>query len=97
MPTLRWRRSVSVLPQNAFASREDDWTLIDETGRPLARIYDSRYPDLEGTWRWRVYVDAAGREAVYASSCATGTEARQKWEALVPDWMGGSRKTRLTP
>lgn len=64
------------------------------TGRVLARLYDSSYPEIEGTWRWSVYVDAQGRETFRGGACATGTEARQTCESLIPDWLGGKMDTR---
>jgi hypothetical protein len=55
----------------------EDWTLVDESGNYLARIYDTEEPDIFGTWRWEIspffMTDNQG-------SALTGTDARMKCE-----------------
>jgi hypothetical protein len=69
-----WRRSVQVWPDKAITFA-NDWTLIAEDGRHLARIYDAGQEDgvEPGTWRWRVY--RADGSAI-GGSAATGPEAK---------------------
>ncbi len=55
----------------------DDWTLYDNTGRPVARIYGYLFGPNAGRWFWTVLNAGAG----YA---ATAAEAREICEAMIP-------------
>lgn len=48
----------------------DDWTLLDEVGRPLARIYRYLYGPNAGCWKWFVQVapDEAPAEPARSTS-----------------------------
>ncbi len=50
----QWRRSALVWSERAFTMADDDWTLVDEAGVHLARIFRLGVDD-DGPWRWRVY------------------------------------------
>ena len=81
MPKRRWRRSALVWQENVYTFAED-WTLIDENGNRLARIFNLGVDDAVegGTWRWRVYRDAAA--AIYGGSAETGPDAKAICEGL---------------
>jgi hypothetical protein len=76
----RWKRSASVWPENALTSK-DDWTLVDESGRRCARIYDAGRDDgVEvGNWRWRVYRPDG---TVHGGSAESGAAAKKIAEEL---------------
>ncbi len=63
----------------------DDWCLIDDAGRPLARIYRYLYGPNAGRWSW--FVLAAPDGAPFnggTGTAATGREAREACEARIP-------------
>jgi hypothetical protein len=63
----------------------DDWSLLDEDGRPLARIYRYLYGPQAGRWSWFVLVAPDGTPRNGATgTAATGKEAREAVEKLIP-------------
>ncbi len=69
----------------------DDWSLVDERGQPLGRIYRITGGPKDGHWFWTVLVDAQGRPWNAGTGyCPTGREAKEAVEALVGS-SGGSR------
>jgi hypothetical protein len=70
-----WRRSRLGWPENAHTGT-DDWTLINPSGKRLARAYaakrDDNAEDIE--WLWEIYFqDGIGLEG----SASSGEEARK--------------------
>jgi hypothetical protein len=55
-PAPRWCRSAHAWPDNAHTG-DDDWTLVDDDGARLARIFNAGRDDgvEPGVWRWRVF------------------------------------------
>jgi hypothetical protein len=51
--THRWHRTQSLDHQWKVTYR-DDWTLVDENGEHIARVFDLGVADLLGAWRWWV-------------------------------------------
>ncbi len=56
----------------------DDWTLYDDAGQPLARIYRYLYGPNAGRWLWIVLSDRPGTG--YAVTCS---EALEMCEGMV--------------
>jgi hypothetical protein len=82
----RWRRTSFRRLDGSVDIAPDDWTLEDAAGQPLARIYRYLYGPQAGRWAWFVQVDREGRPYNGGTGvAATGTEARQACEALVPE------------
>ncbi len=77
----RWRRSALVWPERAFTLAEDDWTLVDEAGVRLARIFRLGTDD-KGFWRWRVYRPGG---MIHGGSAESGAEAKAIAEGLQDD------------
>ena len=74
---MKWRRSY---PDPA-ADRPDDWSLHDDHGRSLARIYVYRHGPSAGKWfwAWQGYPAASG---VADDGAAAKAECeRRAWEA----------------
>lgn len=70
----------------------DDWSLLDGTGNPLARIYLAHGGPQGGRWQWFVLISPDGTPANGGTgTTATGREEREACEALVP---AGSRERR---
>jgi hypothetical protein len=83
--TRRWRRTSFRRLDGAVDIAPDDWTLEDDAGQPLGRIYLYRFGPQAGRWAWFVQVDAEGRPVNGGTGmAATGREAREAVEALVP-------------
>ncbi len=65
----------------------EDWTLLDESGEPVARIYDTEQADILGSWRWEI-------EPFFKSSnqgtVKTGTDARLMCEKRLADRIGAA-------
>lgn len=75
----------------------DDWSLMDDNGQPLARIYRQSGGPQNGRWSWFVLIDAEGRPFNGGRGMVgTGREAREAVEAIVPvDAKGGPRSSPL--
>ena len=74
--TTRWRRTQQV-EHDWRTLHEDDWTLVSGTGEHLARIFDTKCPDILGSWRWDTFpFDARGPQG-----CAlSGLDAKRQVE-----------------
>jgi hypothetical protein len=96
----RWRRTSFRRLDGSIDVSPDDWCLEDANGQPLARIYRYAYGPNAGRWAWFVQVDAQGRPYNGGTGIAeTGREAREAFEALVPDdvILGGGRGRKAGP
>jgi hypothetical protein len=81
----RWRRTSFRRLDGTVDIAPDDWTLEDDAGQPLGRIYLYRFGPQAGRWSWFVQVDAEGRPFNGGTgTAATGKEAREAVERLVP-------------
>jgi hypothetical protein len=80
-PVLKWRRTP--LTRADGSPVPDDWTLADERGQPVGRIYLTTVGPKDGQWLWTVLIDAQGRPWNGGTGyCATGREAKEAVEAL---------------
>ncbi len=62
----------------------DDWTLADERGQPIGRIYRMTGGPKDGHWFWTVLIDDQGRPWNGGTGdCPTGREAKAAVEARV--------------
>ncbi|CAJ0891000.1 hypothetical protein AMST5_04097 [freshwater sediment metagenome] len=78
-----WRRTS--LTGADGAPVPDDWSLLDLAGRPLARLYLRQGGPQGGRWQWFVQIASDGTPFNGGTgTAATGREAREACEALVP-------------
>ena len=77
----RWRRTQSL--QHSWQTvHDEDFTLVDEKGEHIARIFDLGDASLFGSWRWWIQpfykIDSVG-------SAQTGAEAKNIVEERLVD------------
>lgn len=96
-PTKRnWRRTSFKRLDGSVEAAPDDWTLCDAEGRPLARIYHYAFGPQAGRWSWFVLVAPDGIPANGGTgTAATGREAREMCERLVPDGLQERRPSGI--
>jgi hypothetical protein len=83
--TRNWRRTAFNRLDGSVEAAPEDWSLLDDAGQPLARIYRYAFVPNAGRWSWFVLVAPDGTPANGGTgSAATGTEAREAVERLVP-------------
>lgn len=89
----RWRRKR--LTRADGPPIPDDWTLEDETGQPLGRIYAETGGPKGGRWFRAVLVAPYGTPFNGGTGhAATGCEAREAVEARVPEGVSVKRRSR---
>ncbi len=77
---LKWRRTTLSGADGALVS--DDWSLVDEHGQAVGRIYKMTGGPQDGHWFWTVLVDEQGRPWNGGTgSCLSGPEAKAAVEA----------------
>ncbi len=81
-----WRRTSFRRSDGSIEVTPDDWTLFDDNGCPLARIYHFRFGPNAGRWAWFVLVAPDGAPPFNGGTgvAQTGREAREICERLVP-------------
>jgi hypothetical protein len=72
--THHWRHTSFKQLDGLTKSAPDDWTLYDDTGSPLERIYHHKFKPQAGCWSWTVLVAPDGTPF----NCGTGTAATGK-------------------
>jgi len=78
--TRKWRRTGLTRADGQLAL--DDWSLVDDNGRALARIYKTAGGPRDSQWFWSVLVDAEGRPFNGGTGYEpTGAEAKAACEA----------------
>jgi hypothetical protein len=81
-----WRRTSFKRLDGSIDVAPDDWTLFDDNGRPLARIYHYSFGPNAG--RWSGFILVARRMARLPTAGAgiaeTGTGAREICERVLP-------------
>ncbi len=78
---LKWRRTALTRADGSPVA--DDWTLVDERGQPVGRIYKMTGGPKDGHWFWTVLIDAQGRPWNGGTGdCPAGREAKEAVEAL---------------
>jgi hypothetical protein len=66
----------------------DDWTLLDSSGKPLARLYKVMGGPQDGRWYWTVLFRLDGSVGNGGTGFVlTGREAREACEARIPETM----------
>jgi hypothetical protein len=76
----------------------DDWTLEDDAGQPLGRIYAETGGPRGGRWFWAVLVAPDGTPFNGGTGhTETGREAREAVEALIPEGLSTKRPSRALP
>jgi hypothetical protein len=89
--TRYWRRTR--LTRADGSPIPDDWTLEDETGQPLGRIYAETGGPQGGRWFWAVLVAPDGTPFNGGTGhAASGKEAREAVEARVPEGVSLKRR-----
>jgi hypothetical protein len=66
MTKRNWRRTYFKRLDGSIDFAPDDWTLLDDEGRLLARIYRYMYGPQGGRWSWLVLVAQDGRHLATA-------------------------------
>ncbi len=79
-----WRPTSFERPNGSAHVAPDDWTLYDDAGRPLARIYRYLYGPNAGRWLW-IVLNAPKHTPFNAGTgyAATGLEALEICEDRV--------------
>ena len=75
------RRRTLSLDHHWKVTHSDDWTLVNENGEHIARIFDLGDADLLGSWRWWVW---PFHEIDNIGSAQTGPEAKRLAEERLP-------------
>ncbi|WP_036282852.1 hypothetical protein [Methylocystis sp. ATCC 49242] len=85
MQKRNWRRTSFRRLDGTVDVATDDWSLLDDAGRPLARIYLQDGGPQGGRWAWFVQVAPDGTPWNGGTGyAASGREAREISEQLVP-------------
>ncbi len=85
MTQRKWGPTSFKRPDGTADVASDDWTLSDDAGRPLARIYRYLYGANAGRWFWTVLIAPDGTPFNAGSGFATmEAEARKICEAMIP-------------
>ncbi|WP_363351757.1 hypothetical protein [Methylocystis echinoides] len=85
MTNRNWRRTSFRRLDGSVEFAPDDWTLLDDDGKPLARIYRYLYGSNAGCWSWFVHIAPDGTPFNGGAGTApTGKQAREACEARVP-------------
>jgi hypothetical protein len=83
-----WRRTAFEDGSGSVEVALDDWTLLDPSGEPLARLYKVFGGPQDGQWYWTVLFMRDGRVGNGGTGfTATGHEAREACEARIPEVM----------
>jgi hypothetical protein len=84
----RWRRTAFEDRGGNVEIAPDDWTLLDPSGEPLARLYKVMGGPQDGRWYWTVLFMPDGSVGNGGTAfTATGQEAREACEARIPEMM----------
>jgi hypothetical protein len=80
-----WRPTSFRRPDGTVETAQDDWTLFDLAGRPVARVYRFAFGPNAGRWAWFVLITVNGTPFNGGTGTAgTCWEAREECEARVP-------------
>jgi hypothetical protein len=90
MTSNSWRRTAFESISGDVEIALDDWTLLDPSGEPLARLYKVFGGPQNGQWYWTVLFMPDGSVGKGGTGfTATGREAREACEARLPETMRG--------
>jgi hypothetical protein len=91
-----WRRTSFRRLDGSIDVAEDDWSLRDDAGQPLARIYVYKFGPNAGRWAWFVQVAPDGTPLNGGTGvAATGTKAREECERRVPEGVMFGQRARM--
>jgi hypothetical protein len=77
-----WRRTAFTSTTGNVEIAPDDWTLLDPSGEPLARLYKVMGGPQDGRWYWTVLFMRDGSVGNGGTGVTTtGREAREACEA----------------
>jgi hypothetical protein len=83
-----WRRTAFTSINGNVEIAPDDWTLLDPSGEPLARLYKVFGGPQDGQWYWSVLFMPDGSVGNGGNGFTpTGREAREACEARLPETM----------
>ena len=83
-----WRRTAFASIAGCVEIAPDDWTLLDPSGEPLARLYKVFGGPQHSQWYWSVLFMPDGNIGKGGTGfTATGREAREACEARLPETM----------
>lgn len=81
-----WRRTTFTSAGGHVEIAPDDWSLLDSSGEPLARLYKVFGGPQDGRWYWTVLFQRDGSVGSGGNGfAATGREAREACESRVPE------------
>jgi hypothetical protein len=80
-----WRRATRTGALGNTEAVPDRWVLVENHGQYEGRIALQKSGSDRGKWRWEVLLDRDGEARHLDGVCATGSEAKQAVEALVPE------------
>ncbi|MGJ0509965.1 MAG: hypothetical protein ACR652_23125 [Methylocystis sp.] len=90
-----WRRTSFKRLDGSVEAAPDDWSLLYDNGRPIARIYHYGFGPNAGRWAWFVLVTPDGVPGNGGTGVAeSGREAREACERLLPP---GTQERRPLP
>ena len=85
MTSNSWRRTAFESISGNVEIAPDDWTLLDPSGEPLARLYKVFGGPQDGRWYWTVLFRPDGSVGNGGNGfTATGRDAREACEARIP-------------
>jgi hypothetical protein len=80
-----WRRTSFKRLDGSIQVTPDDWCLLDDADRPVARIYRYLYGSNAERWSWFVLADQGGTPGNgRTGTAASDREARDACERLIP-------------
>jgi hypothetical protein len=80
-----WRRATRTGALGNTEAVPDSWVLVENYGQHEGRIALQKSGPNRGKWHWEVLLDRDGEARRLDGVCATGSEAKQAVEALVPE------------
>ena len=81
MASRTWRLTSEIGKASASAGA-DDWTLVDDKARNLARFLDSGVETEDGRWIWYVFVTDNDDVTCYCGRGGSAEEAKEFCERL---------------
>ena len=80
-----WRRATRTGALGDTEIVPDTWLLVENYGQHEGRIALQKSGPGRGKWLWEVLVDRDGEGRQLDGQCATGREAKEQVEALLPE------------
>jgi hypothetical protein len=81
-----WRRTAFRSASGDVEVAQDDWTLLRQSGEPIARLYNVNGGPQDGRWYWTVPFRPDGSVGSGGTGFAeSGRAAREACEARIPE------------